>query len=498
MYQLYRDRPLLVVGLILANIALTVWCLALDPVINFDGVTYISIAELFLRGEFRSALEYYNWPFYSGFIALTAAILQVSAEQAALIFNTLMVISLTLAYVSIVGQLSENNKRIVLIAAVIIVLFPSISKYRSFVIRDFGYLSCYLWSLYFLFRYCSSLNKIHLMAWLVFAALSSLFRFEGIIFVLIAPYFLLLFGATKIPHRRTLIICLSVVLAISCIALMYWYLHDKYMDSVEVARQAGRDVRNLQDLFLANMQKRLGEQPVTTMSVLGLVIANIAEVAGELVRRMAIFYLAFVIYAYARGLALEAGLQKRIWQIYVLTNIVLLIGFSLSNNFFVSRYALATVLTLMILVPFAIERLIAKPGKARASIIVSALLLVLVSLEGLDVRTDKRYLKAAGQWVASNVPQEARVYSNNKLAIYYADRGPHATLDELFSQQILELFFETNEVRTLDYVIMVGRQSNFREDVMRQTLGYNFGMPVAMFEGDDDQFAFVFEVKKPT
>ena len=497
MYQLYRERPWVVLALIAANIALSLWCLSLDPVINFDGVIYIGIAELFMEGDFRTAFDIYSWPFYAAAIALTAKLFMVSADTAAIIFNTAMVVSLCLAFVSIVGQLSNHNRRIVLIAAIVIVFFPSISKYRSFVIRDFGYLSCYLWSLYFLFRYCTSFKKTHLAAWLVFAALSSLFRFEGIIFILIAPYFLFLFAATKVNNRRLLIVTLSAVLAISCISLMYWYIHDKYMDSVEVARLAGRDISGLTDLFLANMQARLGDQAVTFSSVSLLVLSNLGNVAGELIRRMAVFYLAYVVYAYAKNLALTNDLQRRIWQIYVATNLLLLIGFSLSNNFFVSRYAMATVLTLMILAPFAIDKLFDATGKAKKWMIASIVLLALVSLEGLDVRTDKKFLREAGEWVAQNVDADARVYSNNKLAIHYTNRDPRITLNELYSLETMELFLKTNEIRTMDYVIMVGRQSHFREDIARQTLGYYFGMPIHMSYGDDDRFAFVFEVTKP-
>jgi len=497
MYQLYRERPLLVLGVIAANILLSMWCLYLDPVINFDGVIYVGIAELFIQGDYSSAIDYYSWPFYSAFIAFTAKVFSISADSAAVVFNTAMVISLCLAFISIVGQLSNHNRRIVLIAAVAIVLFPSISKYRSFVIRDFGYLSCYLWSLYFLLRYCTSFNKSHLAAWLFFAGLSSLFRFEGIIFVLIAPYFLFLFTENRANKRRPLVITVSVTIAASCIALMYWYINDKYMDSVDVARQAGQDINNLSDLFLAQMQQRLGNDPIGVISLSTLVVSNLGDVVAELIRRMAIFYLAFVIYAYVKNLALTNQLQRRIWQIYVGTNLLLLIGFSLSNNFFVSRYAMATVLTLMILAPFAIDRLFVASGRVRLGMIITVALLLLVSLEGLDVRTNKHYIKEAGQWVAENTPKEARVYSNNKLAIHYADRDPHITLKELYSQDILELFLKNKQVRTMDYVIAVGQQSNYREDVARQTLGWYFGMPVHMVKGDEGRFAFVFKVTRP-
>lgn len=502
MYQLYKNRPLLVASMILANIALSLWCWWLDPVLNFDGVTYISVAELFMQGEFSQAINYYSWPFYSVFIALTAKLLFLNVETAAYVFNTLMAISLTLAFVSIVAQLSGHNRRVVLIAAIVIVLFPSISKYRTFVIRDFGYLSCYLWSLYYLFRYCATFKKNDLAAWLVFAGLSSLFRFEGIIFVLIAPYFLFLFSATAIPHRRKVITLMSAIIASASIALLYWYLHDKYMDSVEVARQAGRDISGLWDLFTANIQQRLGDQQISVASVGGLVLSSMGQVTGEMLRRMAIFYFAFVVYAYVKGLVLNDDLQRRIWLIYVATNLLMLIGFSLSNSFLVSRYTMASVLTLLILAPFALDRLLhwrnGVSNKTKIGLVTTIVLLFLVSVEGLDVRTDKQFIKAAGQWVSNNIPADAKVYSNDKLAAYYSGRGPTANLDKLYSQEILELFVQTNEIRTLDYVIMVGKLTDFRTDVMRQTLGYHFGMPIQMFNGDDGRFAFVFAINSPS
>ena len=69
--------------MVIANILLSVWCLSLDPVINFDGVTYMAIAELFMEGQFSKALDYYSWPFYSVFVAATAKLLMLPAETAA-------------------------------------------------------------------------------------------------------------------------------------------------------------------------------------------------------------------------------------------------------------------------------------------------------------------------------------------------------------------------------------------------------------------------------
>ena len=499
MYQLYRDRPLLVACMVLANVALSTWCYYLDPVINFDGVIYTSVAQLLLDGQTSAAFDYYSWPFYSIFIATTSQLLSIDLEFAAFVLNTFFAISLTLAFVCIVAELSNNNRRTIFIAIVVILLFPSISKYRSFVIRDFGYLSCYLWSLYFIFRFCATQNKNHLIGWLVFAAISSLFRFEGIVFVLIAPYFLFLFGATAIPNRKKLLALLSVVIAVGSAALVFWYINDKYMDSVKVAGLAGKDIQNLNDLFIANIQARLGNQTFSVMSLFGLVIANTGDVAYELIRRMALFYFLFVLYAYVKRLTLNGDLQRKIWHIYVATNLLMLLAFSMTNNFLVSRYTMASVLTLLILAPFAIDRLftVSKTSKTWLKLAVgfSILVLTVVSVEGLDVKTKKLHIKSAGEWINQNLPRDATVYSNNKLAVYYAKRGVAANLDHLYSLGKLIEFIKSRQIRDYDYTVIVGKQSNYGEDVTRQTLAYHFGTPIKVFVGEDGHFAHIYNTK---
>lgn len=493
MYQLYRDRPLLILCMILANIAISAWCLYLDPVINFDGVTYLKVAQLFLDGRVGDAFEFYSWPFYPLFIAGTAKLLMLDIETAALVLNTLLAISLTLAFVCIVAELSNNNRRIVAIAVLVVLLFPSISKYRSFIIRDFGYLSCYLWSLYFILRFCATTDKRHLIGWLVFAGLSSLFRFEGIVFILIAPYFLFLFGATSIPHRKTILTLLSGLLAISSMALLFWYLNDKYMDSVEMAKNAGQDIQGLSDLFLANIQNGLGQDKPSLLGLAGLMLANIGDVSYELIRRMAVFFAAFSVYAFLKMPVLRAPLPRKIWLIYLVTNLLMLLGFNLFNSFLVSRYTMASALTLLILAPFTIDHLIvlAKNGKISEKLGTwfALAVLMLVSLEGLNVKTDKEFIKKSGEWIDQNLPKDARIYTNNKLLAYYSRREGPQDLDRLYSIDIMKLFIWTGEIKTFDYVVLIGSKKDWKEDTMRQTLAFKYGYPIKSFLVDEDHYS---------
>jgi hypothetical protein len=296
-----------------------------------------------------------------------------------------------------------------------------------------------------------------------------------------------------------LLALLSVVIAVGSAALMFWYVNDKYTDSIKVARLAGKDIQNLSDLFSANIQTRLGDQAFSVMSLLGLVVANTGDVAYELIRRMALFYFLFVVYAYVKRLTLNGGLQRKIWQIYVVTNLLMLLAFSMTNNFLVSRYTMASVLTLLILAPFAIDRLftVSKISKNWVKLVAgfSVLVLIVVSLEGLNVKTKKLHIKSSGEWINQKLPSNATIYSNNKLAIYYAKRGVAANLEHLYSLGRLIEFINSRQIKSYDYAVIVGQQSNYGEDVTRQTLAFHFGVPIKVFLGEDGHFAQIYQTK---
>lgn len=500
MYQLYRDRPFLVLFIVLANIILSAWCLTIDPVINNDGVTYLTLAQMMLDGEWAKAFEVYSWPYYSVFIAAVAKVTFLGVEDSAFALNTLLATSLTLAFVCIVGELSNNNRRIILISMLVVLFFPSITKYRSFIIRDLGYLSCYLWSLYFIFRFCSNLDKRHLVGWLAFAALSCLFRFEGIAFLLIAPYFLILFTATKIPHRRLIMTTLSVALVIASVSLAIWYITDKYAGLIEVARASGKDINNVFDLFLANTQTKLGGEELTMWRYIGVCFSTLANVIYELVRRMAVFYFFFALYAYVKNFGFNNHLIKRVWLVYVLSNLCLLMAYSLYNNFLVSRYTMASALTLLLLSPFVIDRMLngfkAFNLTKRSIVVFAIFLLTMTSIEGLDVRTKKHHIKKAGLWAKEQLPQSSRIFSNDPLIIYYAGRGLNKRLNDAYTTLQLKAHLDNNRVDNFDYVALSINPKDHDEVLTSRALTDKYGAPKKVIDGIGNRNVAIFEIRK--
>lgn len=510
MLDLFKTRPLLVFAVIVGNILMSAWCLSQDPVINNDGVTYIAIAQLIVDGDWQQAINYYSWPYYPLLLATVSKLLLIDLELTAHALNFFFVAALSLGFICIVAEFSEQSgykaknlgqhNRIVLIAALVIVLFPSLTKYRSFIIRDFAYLSCYLWSLYFIFKYCVSGRLKHLFSWLALAVLGCLLRFESIAFVLLAPYFFFLISKPDNQIRRpTLMILISLLVTVG-IALFWWYANDKYSATIAHAQSQGEDMANLWDLFFANTRSENNQQ-LTFAIFIQQALKNLGNLAYELTRRMAVLYLIFAIITYTKNLALKIGAQKKVWLIYIGVNLLILLGFSFFNNFLVSRYTLATALTLLILSPFAINLLyeqLVSTGSTAKKVLLMFIVIVLVgiSLERLNIQTDKLALKEAGVWLAENATPDARIFSTDKVINYYAGRNIDDTEYTLHNYKNLVASFVRKQIKSEDYIAFAGDLSIDKQQAMWQTFTYHFGLPIQQIKINDQHSVFIYSHHK--
>ncbi len=491
----------MVLSIILANIALSIWSISLDSIINNDGITYLAMAELFLEGDWSTANSYYNWPFYPLMIAGVSKLTFLDVGTSAYVLNTFFAITLSLGFVAVVGELSNNDRKTLLIAALVILLFPSITKYRAYIIRDFAYLSLYLWSLYFVFRFCNTRNKKHLLGWLITTGVSCLFRFEGIILLFVAPYFLLVFSSGQLQHRRKILTVLSVVIVVAATASIYWYLEQKYASSIKLAQQNGLAISNIFDLFLLNVSEQFGSSQGDPVAYFGAVFSNVGGVLYDLVRRMAVFFFFIGCYAYYRNFGLNNKLVKRIWLVYFCFNFAILVSFSLLNNLQVSRYTMATALTLLVLTPFALNRLIeslrslTSVRKYAAYLLLA--LLIFIALDGLDVRTKKAHFHSAGSWLVKTMEDEATLYSNDRLLVHYADIGPRSNFKDQFSTEQLMHHINTGKILMYDYVAVSVTGRSSAENVARQTMMYSFGQPTTIIEGQDNRSVFIFKTDDP-
>ena len=134
------------------SLLLSLWSVSIDPVINNDGFLYILLAETLQEGNYFNVFSIYRWPFYSFMIAGLSNFTGISNELTAYILNAILILILIISYLSIVKLLGGDH-RVLIIAVLVILLFPGINRYRSFINRDFGYLAFYMLSIFIFFRH---------------------------------------------------------------------------------------------------------------------------------------------------------------------------------------------------------------------------------------------------------------------------------------------------------------------------------------------------------
>ncbi len=425
----------------IASVLLSAWCVWIDPVVNIDGVYYLRAANFIKQGDWFGAFEIHAWLTYPTLIAGISRITGLGLEVSAHVLDAAFYVIVVIAFMAAVHALG-GDRRTVVISAVLILLFPSVNKYRSFLIRDAGYLAFYTVSLVYLFRYWSENKNSLLMVWLLCIIAALLFRVEAVALLFAVP--LILLGSSRDTARGKWIlvfaaVCLAVVLFFGLIGWVY--RHDvailsgaaRHGDATALsaawaglAEDVGSKVQVLRNEFLGYSSAKYA----WLVYVASLVLITIVEVA----RRLSFIYAGMSIYAAARHLAFPVAGARKLWYWIIAVNLVVLTGFALVKAFVVGRYAMGGVLTALLAVPFVFSHLTdrwfdatGRSGQVRWLFPLLLLLCIGLAIRGLDVFTDKRYLREAGEWLASTMPPGSALYSNNPILIHYSGKDAFRT-----------------------------------------------------------------------
>ena len=129
---------------VIVSVLLSIWSIAIDSVINNDGIEYVRAAELLSSGDWQAAFTVYKWPFYPWLMMWVGDTVGISYETAGHALNTLFFTLVVVFFVSAVRAFGGRSRSITCIAMLIALAHPVFNEYRAFLIRDPGYLAAYL------------------------------------------------------------------------------------------------------------------------------------------------------------------------------------------------------------------------------------------------------------------------------------------------------------------------------------------------------------------
>jgi len=405
-----------------------------DSVINSDGILYLYLASLIQEGDWQSATKAYNWLFYPYLISQISTLTTLSLEYSAYILNSFLTALTCAVFIIIVKEFAGKNKILLYCASLVILCYPNLNEYRNMVIRDHGYWAFYLLSVYFFLQAYKKTTLRAVISLTFFTTLATLFRVEGIIFLLLLPLLLLfrsVSSAGKLTIATTLILLVTLL---STLIYSHNYEHINLRGFTKFDQ-----IEHILSSFGTSVSSALNstEKFINTLSTQGfsndyafavLAFLFILILLTEIVSATSPLYAIFLVPALFFSRTTVNHQVIRPWAYLIAIHIIILVGFLSSRYFLAGRYPIPLALTLIIPLPFLLQLAYQQLQKKafspiQANIVkITTVLFIILTLDSLiSTGASKAYLKDAGQWIAaSNKNQDISLFTNDQFVSFYS------------------------------------------------------------------------------
>ncbi|MFC1665205.1 ArnT family glycosyltransferase [Pseudomonadota bacterium] len=457
----FTEHKYIVLLSVLSSIFISAWCVYLDPVINNDGIQYIKAAQHIVDGQFSNLLTTYKWPFYPFLIAQVQQFIPVNIEFAAHIVNAGLAVLLVIAFLGLVYELGGNKKTIIA-AAVIILLYPSVNELRSEVIRDIGYVAFYLYAIAFLLRYFKTNQKKHLYGWLACMTLSILFRIEGATLLFAWPIVKLLLMEKS--QKRNVLLCLFSLAGLLVLVLLFllWSSNNLYQPEANLSdgifvylSEAANQIIVEIDNRISSLQRNFLGKFSAKYAFIVYIFTLLLVLCAEIIATITIFHFILSIVSIKSNLALQISTERLTISFLIGINLVTLLFFTSVRLFLTDRYTLSLSIVLLALSPFAIIYFLNLEYKTQTrkhwAYIVIFLFLIGLGVDGLSDTTNKRFVKQAGLWLKTQSPPNEKLLTNSRILAYYSNHNTEGHWKEFHWSGVWEKIYK-KKWREYDYL----------------------------------------------
>jgi len=417
------------------SILLSTWIAYREYVINPDAICYLQSAAVLGAGGLRKAMNLCvqaQWPFYSVLIYFFSQLTQLSLSVSAYALDAVFTVITVSSFILLVRQLG-GNRRVLWLAAIVILLAHEFNSIRQYIIRDHGFLAFYLLSLLFMLRYVSTLFWGHALAWSLSLLVATLFRIEGAVFLVILPWTIWFQFSFTLWQRIKGFLQLNAIALSAGLAVFGWLIFHPEISLASLGRMqdlvfqlfhaVGMVWQRFQVSIDGFSQTVLAAESLGDASmvfILTLMMWYLLRVATNL----SLLYTALLAYALkCKSLPLTRP-SKLVLMGYLATNVLITSLFLAQHLFLSKRYLLALTLILMLWVPFALDSLITAWENRKVPAWFTPLVFLLITVASvsgiIDFGYSKAYMRRAGDWMAENIPLAANVYSNDYQVMYYS------------------------------------------------------------------------------
>ncbi len=435
--------------------------------INPDSVLYFESARLFALGQWKEAVQVWNWPLYPALIAAIHKISSLGIQTSAQILNVLFFGLTAYSFIQIIRL--AGGRQLTMTAGALI-LFSSqyiVGDVLEMLMRDEGFWAFYLTGLVFFIRFYQHLHFRDAALWQLCAITATLFRIEAITYLVLLPS-LFLFSSNfsfkerirylLLSHALNIFLALGLVLAIT--------LHgDLSMNNL------GR----LQEVFTLNLYDELTRNLFSQAAIMS------TEVLGKYLEEFAVqgLLLTFLYVIFVKSVS-TTGLINLIMAIFTVKNRTALVEskaysalsyaalISLANMALIitkvfvlsSRYVVGLAFVLMIFASFQFAKILqsydlpseTKPKTKWLAIALIVFMLLSMIKNVLPKSEGYNYMQDAASWVKNHNKENKPVFSDESRIRYYL--GNTFTRNKGENWKVVMRGIENNQIQNYEYLLI--------------------------------------------
>lgn len=453
----------------LCSLILSIGIAYQEKVINPDAICYLQSAAVIGDGGLRKAMNLCpqaQWPLYSVLIYFLSYFTHLPLMVAAFTLDAVFSVMTVLAFISLTRQLGGRGC-VLWLAAMVILLAHQFNSIRQYLIRDHGFWAFYLISLSLLLHYLHWRRWFYALGWSLSLLLATLFRIEGIVFLIFLPWGLWFLSSFSYWQRFKSFLQLYFIPLVVGFGVLGWLIFHPEISLASLGRiqefvfqlfhVGGMVWQRFQESAMAFAH---GALTVDSLSEARLVffLAILMWYGVKIVGNLSLVYSLLLVYALIRKVLILTPISRFVLVGYLMINLIITSLFLAEHLFLSKRYLIAFSLVLMLWVPFALHQLLNQwQAQKLPRWIVSLVFLCIVisSLGGIfNFGYSKAYIRQAGDWLAANTSSSDLIYSNDYQVMYYAKH---------FGDDIFQKIKEYRE----DTAITNGRWKNYDYVVLR-------------------------------
>ena len=340
--------------------------------ITDDFVLYHEVSRLFSIGDIKGGLQLYNWPLYPALIAIIHKLTALSLTASAQTLTVALYGLTTYALLSFIKGIGGDKKTILFGALLFFSNLYVTGDVVSMLLRDTGFWAFYLLSLNAFHQYILTPTLSHAMRWQLLMIIATLFRIEGVVFLILLP--LMLFFEKEVPLEKQASLFLKAN-AMSFFALLIIIVGMVLLPSIKMS-DLGRlqEVTTLFDTGYLHMMTTFSSRAALMSSVVfehqfddvtyasffitlaGLVVLKVLNATGWIA----------VLFAFVKdkkaSLKIEKNAQKLMLWAFVISMMSLLL-IILNAMLISTRYAIPAAFIILVYASFNLSGLVAGANK---------------------------------------------------------------------------------------------------------------------------------------